>query len=143
MGLGYPGSEGDPINQGFDEFYGYNCQRIGHNYYPYHMWHNQTKEILEENSGTRTETYDPDIIHDQAIAFLERNKDTTFFMSYPSIIPHAELLVPEEYLEEFKGNYLPETRYEGSDSDDLEYYKNGVMAHRKHLVQHLQRWSHD
>ncbi|MHC4566577.1 MAG: twin-arginine translocation signal domain-containing protein, partial [Planctomycetota bacterium] len=26
-GLGYPGSEGDPNNQGFDEFFGYNCQR--------------------------------------------------------------------------------------------------------------------
>ena len=33
-GLGFPGSEGDPNNQGFDEFYGYNCQRMGHNYYP-------------------------------------------------------------------------------------------------------------
>src|SRR5690606_14449166 len=34
-GLGYPGSEGDPNNQGFDIFYGYNCQTMGHNYYPY------------------------------------------------------------------------------------------------------------
>ena len=25
-GLGYPGSEGDPNNQGFNEFFGYNCQ---------------------------------------------------------------------------------------------------------------------
>ena len=40
-GLGYPGSEGDPNNQGFDEFYGYNCQRMGHNYYPFHIWNNQ------------------------------------------------------------------------------------------------------
>src|SRR5210317_2619036 len=36
-GLGYPGSEGDPNHQGFDDFFGYNCQRMGHNYYPYHM----------------------------------------------------------------------------------------------------------
>ena len=42
-GLGFPGSEGDPNNQGFDEFFGYNCQRIGHNYYPYYLWHNQEK----------------------------------------------------------------------------------------------------
>ena len=33
-GLGFPGSEGDPIQQGFDTFFGYNCQRLGHNYYP-------------------------------------------------------------------------------------------------------------
>ena len=31
-GLGYPGSEGDPNFQGFDQFYGYNCQRVAHNY---------------------------------------------------------------------------------------------------------------
>ena len=28
-GLGSPGSEGDPMNQGFDRFSGYNCQRQG------------------------------------------------------------------------------------------------------------------
>ena len=26
-GLGFPDSEGDPIHQGFDRFFGYNCQR--------------------------------------------------------------------------------------------------------------------
>ncbi|MEZ4999408.1 MAG: sulfatase-like hydrolase/transferase [Bacteroidales bacterium] len=26
-GLGAPGSEGDPVKQGFDLFFGYNCQR--------------------------------------------------------------------------------------------------------------------
>jgi arylsulfatase A-like enzyme len=33
-GLGGPGSSGDPLKQGFDRFYGYNCQRRAHNYYP-------------------------------------------------------------------------------------------------------------
>ena len=32
-GLGFPGSEGEPNAQGFDYFYGYNCQRKAHNYY--------------------------------------------------------------------------------------------------------------
>ncbi|MBS1564691.1 MAG: sulfatase-like hydrolase/transferase, partial [Bacteroidetes bacterium] len=33
-GLGYPGSGGVPSRQGFDDFYGYNCQTEAHNYYP-------------------------------------------------------------------------------------------------------------
>jgi len=33
-GLGYPGSEGDANMQGFDKFFGYNCQTMAHNYYP-------------------------------------------------------------------------------------------------------------
>lgn len=112
-GLGYPGSEGDPNHQGFDEFYGYNCQRLGHNYYPYHLWHNQTKEVLQENQGQNLGTYAPNNIHKQALSFLEKHKDTTFFMYYPSIIPHAELMAPEEYMEKYRGKLLPEKKYKG------------------------------
>ena len=32
-GLGGPGSVGDPLRQGFDRWYGYNCQSVAHNYY--------------------------------------------------------------------------------------------------------------
>jgi arylsulfatase A len=112
-GLGYPGSEGDPNNQGIDEFYGYNCQRMAHNYYPGHLWDNQEKIVLEENSGDRFEVYAPDLIHKRALQFLEDNKDEPFFLFYPNVIPHAELLLPEEYLQEFRGKFLPEKELMG------------------------------
>ena len=122
-GLGFPGSEGDPNNQGFDEFYGYNCQRIGHNYYPYHMWRNQTKEMLKGNEFNATDTYGPEIIHNEALSFIEKNKDTTFFMFYPSIIPHAELVAPEPYMQKFRDKFAPEKIYKGIDEGPG--YKNG------------------
>ncbi|GAA4291085.1 arylsulfatase [Aestuariibaculum suncheonense] len=125
-GLGFPGSEGDPNNQGFDYFYGYNCQRLGHNYYPYHLWDNQKKETLKGNSGTKTETYAPQIIHQKALSFIEKNKNTPFFMYYPSIIPHAELIAPEEYMRIFRDKLLPENHFEGVDNG--EKYKNGGYA---------------
>ena len=37
-GLGPPGSEGDPLRQGFDHFFGYNCQRQAHGYYPTYLY---------------------------------------------------------------------------------------------------------
>ena len=122
-GLGYPSSEGDPNNQGFDQFYGFNCQRMGHNYYPYHLWDNQEKDFLEANEGTKTGAYAPILIHEQALSFLEKNKDTTFFMYYPSIIPHAELVAPEEQMKKFRGKFLPEKQFEGV--DEGEDYKLG------------------
>lgn len=122
-GLGYPGSEGDPNFQGFNEFFGFNCQRMGHNYYPYHLWHNQEKVILTGNEGKQTGEYAPDVIHEQAIKFIEENKDKPFFMYYPSIIPHAELFAPEEYMEKHRGKYDPEKQYEGV--DDGENYRLG------------------
>lgn len=122
-GLGFPGSEGDPNNQGFDEFYGYNCQRIGHNYYPYHMWHNQEKVELPGNKGKETGEYGPEVIHKYAMKFIEDNKDQPFFMYYPSIIPHAELFAPEEYMEKYRGKFLPEKNYKGVDGG--ENYRQG------------------
>ncbi len=120
-GLGYPGSAGDPNNQGFDAFYGYNCQRMAHNYYPGHLWDNQEKIVLEENSGDRFETYAPDMIHDKALEFMEENKDKPFFLFYPNLIPHAELLLPEEYLAEFRGKLLPEKEFKGAEPGDKNF----------------------
>ncbi len=120
-GLGFPGSEGDPTNQGFDEFFGYNCQRLGHNYYPYYLWHNREKVMLDGNEGNETNDYAPAIIHDQALEFIAANKDTTFFMFYPSIIPHAELVAPEKYMEKFRGKFDPEMVYEGAEPGDPDY----------------------
>ncbi|SMG39190.1 arylsulfatase [Arenibacter troitsensis] len=114
-GLGYPGSEGDPNNQGFDTFYGYNCQTIGHNYYPLHLWSNQDSIVLPQNSGTKKGIYAPSLIHEKALQFIEENKDRPFFAYVPSIIPHAELVAPEEVLNRFRGKYLPEKVYKGID----------------------------
>jgi arylsulfatase A-like enzyme len=115
-GLGYPGSEGDPNNQGFDEFFGYNCQRIAHHYYPWHLWHNQEKVVLTENEGSESGMYAPNLIHDKTLEFIEINKDKPFFLFVPSLIPHAELFVPEEHMAPFRGKFLPEKEYKGTDS---------------------------
>ena len=42
-GLGMPGSESTPNKMGYDEFFGYNCQRQAHTYYPDHLWENEQR----------------------------------------------------------------------------------------------------
>ncbi len=115
-GLGPPGSGGDPNRQGFDEFFGYNCQRLAHNYYPWHLWHNQEKVVLEENREDRRGVYAPDLIHRKALAFLQENATRPFFLFLPVIVPHAELFAPETYLARFRGKYNPEKSFRGTDS---------------------------
>jgi arylsulfatase A-like enzyme len=122
-GLGFPGSEGDPNNQGFDTFFGYNCQRLGHHYYPYHLRSNQDSLVLDANVGQQKGMYAPDLIHERTMAFLEANKDTSFFLYVPSIIPHAELIAPDSILESYLGKYQPETPYSGLDGGPG--YRNG------------------
>lgn len=128
-GLGGQGSEGDPNKQGVDEFYGFNCQRLAHHYYPYHLWHNQEKVILEGNVGNKQTEYAPYLIHDKAIDFIKENKKNPFFMYYASILPHAELLIPEKELEPFRGKLLPEKAYKGVDSGVK--YRQGPYGSQK------------
>lgn len=110
-GLGFVGSKSDPNNLGFDEFFGYNCQRQAHSYYPKHLWKNNEKIILEGNDGEHTEVYASDLIQKKAIEFIEESKDEPFFLFLPSIIPHLELIVPEdEIIAQYRGKF-PETAY--------------------------------
>ena len=114
-GLGFPGSEGDPNKQGFDLFFGYNCQRQAHNHYPRYLWRNQEKVMLEGNDRSLYgEQYSQDLFTEEAIAFLDRNRDTSFFLYLPFIIPHLSIQVPEESLAEYRDS-IPETPYEHRD----------------------------
>ncbi|MDQ8179646.1 arylsulfatase [Pelagicoccus sp. SDUM812005] len=115
-GLGAPDTEGEPLKMGFDRFYGYNCQRQAHHYYPYFLWNDGQREILWDNFGTETGTYAPDLIQEQILDFIETNQDRPFFCYYALIQPHAEMLAPEEYMEKHRGKYLPESSYQGTDS---------------------------
>lgn len=115
-GLGQPGSEGDPNNQGVDEFFGYNCQNLAHNYYPSHLWHNQKKISFPENDEGAFGLYSQDLIHEHALEFIRNNKDNPFFLYVPTVVPHAELVVPEDsIIQHFRGKF-PEKPYKGTDS---------------------------
>ncbi len=101
-GLGYVGSEGDPNNQGFDEFFGYNCQRQAHSYYPDHLWRNREMVTLRNAPDKRSGLdYSQDLIAAESLKFIRENKDKPFFMFLPFTIPHVALQVPEDSVEEY------------------------------------------
>lgn len=122
-GLGFPGSVGEPLKQGFDTFYGYNCQRLAHHYYPRYLWRNNEVDSLKENVGQAKGVYAPNLIHKEAKSFIKENKDNPFFMFYAAVAPHAELIAPEPYMQKFRGKYEPEKNYEGH--DEGEGYREG------------------
>jgi arylsulfatase A-like enzyme len=97
-GLGFIETTGDPNNQGFDQFYGYNCQRIAHRYFPEYLWDNRQQVFLAGNDWSQKSTYAPDLIHQKSLNFIEENTDNPFFMFVPMVMPHAELAVFDEAL---------------------------------------------
>lgn len=105
-GLGYPGSVSDPINSGFDSFYGFNCQSLAHRHYPDYLWNNNSKVMLNGNLYGKQTQYAPEIIHNQSLAFIEQNQHHPFFAFLAYTIPHAEILSPDnDLLKQYKGKF--------------------------------------
>ena len=121
-GLGYPGSEGDPLEQGFQRFFGYNCQRHAHSYYPDYLWDDDRRLPLDNRppvpghaelagdadpadpssyKAFQGTDYASDRIADQALSFIRENSDRPFFLYYPTIVPHLALHVPSDSLAEY------------------------------------------
>jgi arylsulfatase len=122
-GLGGPGSAGVPTKQGFDEFYGYLCQRQAHNYYPTHLWRGEGREVLEGNHEGNVvgAAYSHDLIVEEALKFIrEHSRDTIpFFLYVPVTIPHVALQAPAEELAAYEDAF-EDAAYDG---------KEGYVAH--------------
>lgn len=108
-GLGPPGGEGDPLRQGFDSFFGYNCQRHAHDYYPAYLYDDARRIPLDNPEGN---VYAPDRIWERARAFVRANRERPFLLYLPTPVPHLALQVPEDSLAQYRGSW-PDPAYRG------------------------------
>ena len=111
-GLGTPESESTPTTMGFDEFFGYNCQRKAHSYYPEYLWKNGNKVLLPENENVGRKVYSQELIHTEALKFIRDNIGKPFFAMLTYTLPHAELNLPHDSLYRMYENSFPETPFE-------------------------------
>ncbi|MDO7136002.1 MULTISPECIES: arylsulfatase [Algibacter] len=123
-GLGF--GTGDPNNQGFDEFYGYNCQKLAHRYYPPYLNHNQIRDSLDGNDWTKKVTYAPDKIQEHRLQFLENNKNKPFFAYIPLVLPHAEIISPNDSIFKLYDGKFKETPYTEGNNYTSDYGPNIV-----------------
>ncbi|HEX8315241.1 MAG TPA: arylsulfatase [Flavisolibacter sp.] len=93
--LGFITTSGDPQKKGFDQFFGYNCQSLAHNYYPDHLWNNHQRIDLSVNLK-KDSVYSADLIHLKAIKFLQAKHNKPFFLYLPYTLPHADVFVPHD-----------------------------------------------
>jgi arylsulfatase A len=134
-GLGAPGSSGDPLNQGFDHFFGFNCQRQAHNHFPTYLWNDSTRVTLNNPAFSAHQRlpadrapddptsyarfqgsdYAADRIAEAALQFVRRHRDQPFFLFLPTTIPHLALQVPDDSLREYAG-LMPDSPYLGNAS---------------------------
>lgn len=132
-GLGAPLTDGIPNKQGFDFFFGYNCQRQAHTYFPKHLWKDTSKVWLNNKlvvPGTKLqeaadpldessyadfwlEEYSPDLMQKEALNFFNENRDRPFFLYYATTIPHAALQAPPRWVKYYHEKFGDEDPYLG------------------------------
>ncbi|MEG1738026.1 MAG: arylsulfatase [Odoribacter sp.] len=132
-GLGFPGSVSTPNKMGFDFFYGYNCQRQSHTYFPTFLYRNEAREYIKNDlvvPGTKLDkdadpmelksyakytrqTYSPDLMYDELIRFIDRSKDKPFALFWTTPVPHVPLQAPERWVKYYVDKFGDETPYDG------------------------------
>ncbi len=90
--------EATPLNRGFDEFYGWLISTAHSNdpyYYPYYRFDNDTLKHIEENAHDRRVRHNTDISTEDAIRFIERNRENPFFLYLAYDAPHEPYIINE------------------------------------------------
>lgn len=101
-------SEGDtkgnmPSEHGFDHFLGYKKHGHAHHYYWDTLYHNNDPFILKENNfALKQGKYTHDVFVNDALRYVEKEKNNPFFLYLALTIPHLELTVPEESKEPYQ-----------------------------------------
>jgi arylsulfatase A-like enzyme len=108
-----------PLKRGFNEFFGH--LGGGHRYFPEDLTirdavdakneaDSYRLQILRDQTPVQTTQYLTDEFSDEAVRFVERHKDTPFFLYLAYNAPHAPLQAPEKYLSRFPDIKSPTRR---------------------------------
>ena len=135
-GLGAPNTESVPNNFGFDYFFGFNCQRQAHTYYPVHLYENKLR-VYQGNDTIAPNTkldkgadpydaasyakynlknYASEMMFNKITNFVDENKKDPFFLYWADPIPHAALQAPKRWVDYYVKKFGDEKPYLGQRS---------------------------
>jgi arylsulfatase len=133
-GLGAPHTQSTPLAMGFDFFYGYNCQRQAHTYYPVHLYKNERRVFLNNDTVAphtklppnadlynpesyrlfNLNEYAPDLMFSEITGFVNENHEQPFFLFWATPIPHTALQAPQRWIDYYVKKFGDEKPYDGS-----------------------------
>ncbi len=82
-GMGMFHTSGSPLKVGFDHFFGYNCQRHAHSYFPKYLYRGDQRFELAPG------TYAQELIQQDVERWVRSVKDRPFFLFYAATLPHG------------------------------------------------------
>ena len=95
-GMGMFDTSGSPMKMGFDHFYGYNCQRHAHSYFPAFLYNDDKRFPLPGNEGGKRKDYAQNFIADETLRWVRENHKQPFFLFYAATIPHGRFEIDDQ-----------------------------------------------
>jgi arylsulfatase A len=100
-GMGMFDTTGSPLKLGFDHFFGYNCQRHAHSYFPKYLYNDDQRFDLPGNDGNKEITgkgaiYSQDLIANETLKWVRAQKDQPFFLFHSITLPHATFQINDQ-----------------------------------------------
>src|SRR2546428_3673954 len=86
-----------PMDQGFDEFFGFTDATAAHQQYPKTLWFGREERPVDGYANI--------LFTDHGIDFLRRHKDGPFFLYMPYTISHFRIEAPAEDVAPFRGKF--------------------------------------
>jgi arylsulfatase A len=122
-GLGESESPGRPDRQGFEYSFGYLSQTHAHRQFTDHLYRNAQRVEVSQDE------YSNDLFTRETMSFIEKSDSRPFFVYLNYTVPHAELRVPHDSIEPYKGkfpekpfvNAAADARHSGPDEPSLGY----------------------
>jgi arylsulfatase A len=96
-GMGMFDTTGSRLKVGFDHFFGYNCQRHAHSYFPTYLYRDDQRFELPGNDGKGVgKTYAQNLIADETVDWVRKHKDRPFFLFYSVTLPHGRFEIDDQ-----------------------------------------------
>ncbi|WP_206291604.1 arylsulfatase [Humisphaera borealis] len=132
-GMGMFDTTGSPFKKGMDHFFGYNCQRHAHSYFPTYLYNDDKRFELPGNDGKGIgQTYAQDLIQNDVQAWLRKHKDQPFFLFYAITLPHGRFEIDK--LGQYEStNWTPQQKTYAAMVSRLDSDVGGVLNVLKEL----------
>ena len=94
-GMGMFDTTGSPFANGVDHFFGYNCQRHAHSYFPPYLYDDAKRVELPENKMGR-KIYAQERIEQDVLHWVDAHADKPFFLFYAITLPHGRFEIDDQ-----------------------------------------------
>lgn len=94
-GMGMFDTSGSPFKNGIDHFFGYNCQRHAHSYFPPYLYNDDKRFEIPENL-TGKNVYAQELIQQDVLKWVDQNAADPFFLFYAITLPHGRFEIDDQ-----------------------------------------------